>query len=185
MRALRSTDTVDAMSDSPTEIPEAAASARRPAWLWPVAAVAIVVVIATAVVLSLTLGNGSSPVPVAATSRPVAVETPSPTPGHLDERTACQVLAPAVQDGTTAIKDLIAHPDGTTIDKTALNAAIDSFQQVQADGPADLQNFVDTATTPLVDLNSALSGGGNKTIGTQAYALAAQAILDRCAPYGP
>lgn len=133
----------------------------------------------TAVAVLALAGCGSTAAPTAAAPTP----TPSPTPTHLDERGACAILVPAVQDATVVMKDFLQHTDGSTVDRVALGRSIDVFRQAAANGPADLQQFLTDATAPLVDLNGALTGASNNAVDTMRFSLAAQAILDQCRPF--
>lgn len=137
--------------------------------------------IASTVLLLALAACGSSGTPAAAPPAPST--SPSPSPTHLDERAACALLTPAVQDATTVMKDFIDHPDGSTVDRQTLIGAIDVFQQVQTNGPPDLQHLVANTVDILIDLNSALTGQSNKPIETMTFTLTAQGILDQCATY--
>jgi hypothetical protein len=142
---------------------------------------------AVVVVTALAVGSGIAYAATRRTAEPGhAAQPASPSanaPAHLDERAACQVLAPAIQDGITAMKDIAQHPDGTTVDRTALTATIAVLNRIYASGPPDLSTPVTDMRNRLLALQSALNGEGNRTIDTLGFSFAAQNVLDRCRPY--
>jgi hypothetical protein len=150
-------------------------------WAWIAGGIAAVLVIA-AVGVALALSGGSAK-PVAKPAAVAVAASSAPVSTHLDERAACQLLAPAVQDGMTVMRDFVAKPDGTTVDQTSLASAIKALQQAELNGPPDLQSKVADALSPLADLSAALNGGGNRTLSPLNFQLSGQGILDQCAPY--
>jgi hypothetical protein len=155
-----------------------AAPRRRPrtAWLG-----------AGAVLVALAVGAGITYAAMRPAVRPiqaaVASQSREPSPSTLDERGACGVLAPAVQDGITAMKNISKRTDGTSVDRAALAASITALSRVYDNGPADLTQPVGQLRERLLALQGALNGQGNVTIDTFGFSLIAQGILDQCRRY--
>lgn len=148
-------------------------------WMW---AVPLAVVLLGGVAAGTYLATRPAAAPKARAAS-AATSTAPTASSHLDERAACQALVPAVQDGVTAMKNLIAHSDGSTVDQQSLDATISTLADVEGRGPADLVGKISDTLEPLRGLQSALAGGGNRQIDTAAFTFAGQGIIDQCQAY--
>jgi hypothetical protein len=152
---------------------------KRPRWLWPVLAAVVAAAAATGVTYALVSSR---------TTVPAAAASPSASPSqssdaHLDERAACQLLVPAITDAITVMRDFRQQTDGSTVDRDQLGNTITTLQRIQSDGPADIQKNISYVIDPLMNLATALSGGGNRTVEQFGFTLVAQGYFDQCRPY--
>ena len=146
--------------------------------------------------LAAACGTSNQPVarPAPATSTtlpawasPPASGRPSPTPAYtgvrLDERSACVLAVPMLQQALDAVATIEARPDGSTVDQAKLDGTITALRRLVDAAPADMRDDLTNVLHPLEQIRAALDGHGARTIDTDRMRLSGQALTVRCRKY--
>jgi hypothetical protein len=128
---------------------------------------------------------GCSSAAVDAPAAPPVSSAPATfTPGPaLDEESACVALVPVLQDAATAILAISDHPDGSTVDRDKLDAAIAALQKIKPEVPASMRGQVDDQIGPLVALQTIFRTGQNQQLDLQAFRTSGTALGTTCLKY--
>jgi hypothetical protein len=119
----------------------------------------------------------------AAATTPAAAATTIPPPPPLDERTVCIMLVPTAQDAVDVVLAMASHPDGTTVDRAKLSKAITDLRTIEQVSPPTLKADAQTQLSTLQEIDSVLSGAGNRTIYFEDFKASGLRIGARCMPY--
>ena len=133
--------------------------------------------------LVLALAGCSSSALSKPAAAPNPIVTPSPTPSHLDERAACQIITPTIQDATIVMTDFAAHNGGSTVDLPTLDASVTKLADTRLHGPDDLAKPLTDVLTPLQTLQEGLEDHAAVTIQTLQFSFVAAKLLDTCRPF--
>jgi hypothetical protein len=125
----------------------------------------------------------ATPAAPATSSAPSPTPTPAAAPPPLDERAACVQLVPVLSDAADIVIALGKHPDGSTIDRVALDRTMTTLNGIAQREPTSLQSDTRIQVGALQDIQTIFRTGANRTLDFSDFKASGIRLATRCRPY--
>lgn len=172
--------TVQAMTEQLTRIGRGVPGVQKTYRKMPSLILAGAITFAALVMLTVALITNPSGGGDRAVLPAIAATTPA-----VDVRGACAVLIPLMTSSTKIVRDVIDHPDGSTVDWAKLDRVIGDLQAIRPISPTELRGDVQSQIDPLFELQQRHNGtwAGTDTMDLSDYRSSGLRISAWCAQY--